>query len=269
MTFATNEESAILGDPVECYLFRQGEREWRWTSSDADVTLPDFGVFLQSTISRGAIKHSQEAETGSCEVYVPRTNPVAALFIPDGGPTVPVRLQIIVAHRGDEANAVPIFSGRVPGAGFKGGQATLGCSILSAALNNSQAGMVISAQCPRVLFSSGCDVAQSDFSDVVTVDSVTGRTVVAAAFDDRADGWYTNGKLIHPAGGRAFVVAHVGDAITLSSALPDLEAGDTVTVTAGCDGLEATCASKFDNRINCLAFSRLPPNNPYATRFKR
>ena len=78
---------------------------------------------------------------------------------------------------------------------------------------------------------------------------------------------FERGRLVWTAGanaGRAIEVrAHrlSGGTATLELWQPmvaAIEAGDTFTVTAGCDKLFATCRQKFDNAVNFRGFPHMP-----------
>lgn len=50
--------------------------------------------------------------------------------------------------------------------------------------------------------------------------------------------------------------------LALWQAMPDpIAAGDTFTVTAGCDKTFATCHDRFDNVVNFRGFPHIPGND--------
>jgi uncharacterized phage protein (TIGR02218 family) len=92
----------------------------------------------------------------------------------------------------------------------------------------------------------------------------------AAGLDDYADDWFTAGRLVWTSGANAGqaveVKSHRADAegvtIALWQAMPEpLAAGDTFTVTAGCDKHFDTCVAKFDNAANFRGFPHIPGND--------
>lgn len=266
MTFDARELSRYAGAPVEAFLFRQEDQTWSWTSADAAFAIPTIGQFTRTTISRAPLEHSREDSSGAVDVYVERTNPVAALFL-SSTPPIRIALRILQCHRGDEASFLVVFVGFVAGASFKGSQATLHCVPFDQVLRRANVGMLIQSQCPHALYSPGCGVNPAGFTDTATLSLVDGVLIKSPAFALRPNGWYLNGRLTHWSGARSFVVQHVGEALTLFSVLPALAAGQEVTVTAGCDRIEAgDCVTKFNNRVNHAGFSRLPGRNPFVGR---
>ncbi|HKQ57529.1 MAG TPA: DUF2163 domain-containing protein [Candidatus Eisenbacteria bacterium] len=261
MTFDDREQSVHEGEPVECYRFAVGTTVYRWTSADADVTLST-GTYTPAVISRGSLVQSQEDSTDSLEVMVPRYNPIATLFMPYV-PGSKVLLTVYRAHRGEESEARPLFLGEVASVVVKDNEATLTCTPLVEALGRPVPSISYQPLCNWPLYGAGCGVNAADFRDAAVVGSVSGVTVVSSTFAAKPDGWYTNGWMEDPDGEVRFITAHVGNTITLMSPYPDLTAGDTVHVLAGCDRTEATCVAKFNNFVNFMGFPRLPDRNPF------
>lgn len=129
------------------------------------------------------------------------------------------------------------------------------------------------------LYQSGCDAAVGDARCKVDLDlpAFKGSGVVDALIDARsfsatgldafASDWFTGGALTWATGanaGRILEVAvHVeGDGgVTLwmlDLPVRDIGAGDTFTVTAGCDKRIETCAARFDNVLNFRGFPDIP-----------
>lgn len=123
MSYDSREKSRHGGQPVEGYRFTKGTDVWLYTSADRALVLPA-GTFAPETIARSAMDFSQEDTGETLEVTMPRTNPVAALFI-NSLPSTPVWLNVFRAHRGDEDLAVSVFSGRIVRVRFEESEAIL------------------------------------------------------------------------------------------------------------------------------------------------
>jgi uncharacterized phage protein (TIGR02218 family) len=85
-----------------------------------------------------------------------------------------------------------------------------------------------------------------------------------------ADDWFTAGRLAWTGGANAGqaveVKSHRAEAgivtLELWQAMPEpLAAGDTFTVTAGCDKHFDTCVAKFNNAVNFRGFPHIPGND--------
>ena len=91
----------------------------------------------------------------------------------------------------------------------------------------------------------------------------------ASGLDDFADGWFTEGKLTFTGGVNAGLSVEVKShakaasvTIDLWQAMPQpIAAGDTFTVTAGCDKRFSTCHDRFNNIVNFRGFPHIPGND--------
>ena len=264
MSYDDREQSRYSGQPIEGFRFAQGSNLWLYTSADREIPLPA-GVFTPEAITRSELDFSQEDTGETIEFTIPRTNPVAALFIGDL-PSTPVWVTVYRAHRGDETLAVTIFSGKVIRARFEESEAILVGASLMAMLSRTVPVLAMQTPCNHVLYSAPCGANPTTSRDRITVTSVTGATVVSNDFALRPDQWFRGGRLETAEGETRFIADHQGDTVTLISPLPGLASLDQVWAFWGCDHLETTCETKFGNLVNHLGWSRLPGRNPFVGR---
>ena len=261
MSFDTRERSQYAGEPVECYRFSRPGELWMLTSADRPITLPS-GTYVPAPVTRGAIKQSQEDQTGTLEITLPQEHELSQLFLAET-PTERTAVIVYAAHRGDESDPAAIFVGNVASARFEPPSATLVCVPIMAAFRRTVPLLRFQRTCNWPLYGPGCGVDAAAFRDAATVSAVSGADIVAAAFALRPDGWYTNGWIENDAGERRFIVGHVGNTVTLMVPFRSLTPGTVLHAFAGCDRTEATCASKFDNLVNHFGFARIPTRNPH------
>lgn len=114
---------------------------------------------------------------------------------------------------------------------------------------------VYQAQCARTVYDSECGLSRAAFqaSGAATGASTLGRTQFASNLAQAA-GYFDLGTLTFTSGANTgaqrTVKSHPGGVVTLLSPLPAAVApGDTFTVVPGCDGLQSTCSTKFNNLI--------------------
>ncbi|MEP9397203.1 DUF2163 domain-containing protein [Mesorhizobium sp. KR2-14] len=95
-------------------------------------------------------------------------------------------------------------------------------------------------------------------------------TIIVTGLEAFAPGWFSHGVMVWTSGARAGrserIVAHRRDmrgvALTLRPAVgPEIRAGNTYSITAGCDKSFATCKAKFSNALNFQGFPHLPGND--------
>lgn len=261
MSYDALETSQRGGKPIELYRFSAGSTRTYWyTSADEEQTyLGD--LYVPEVLSRGEIAYSPESDSGGVEVGIPRTNPVAALFVPYL-PEPELALVIYRKHRGDPETIV-IFTGKVASSVFSASRCTLTCLPLREALRRRIPLNTFQSQCNWPLYSGPCGVAKASFATVGTVSAISEDTVDASAFSPPGSGWFNNGYVERFNGERRWIINHVGSTLTLLSPFVGLVVGESLTAYAGCDRTEAVCQSKFSNIVNHLGFSRLPTKNPF------
>ncbi len=136
------------------------------------------------------------------------------------------------------------------------------------------------------LYQYGCDADLGDGKCGVNVNlpaykglgSVAGLPVAAAAqrlftasgLSDFASGWFTRGKIVWTSGANNGLAMEV-KLHSLAAGIVTIElwqamantiaAGDTFSVTAGCDKQAATCQAKFSNMVNYRGFHLMPGND--------
>lgn len=118
--------------------------------------------------------------------------------------------------------------------------------------------------CRYTLGDDRCKVNLASFTDTGSVTGVsTQRAVFGTSGISNVAGYYTDGVLTWQTGLNAGIISevrlHVPFNIYLHVGTPfDIFAGDTFTVSAGCDLLVRTCRDKFNNLVNHGGFPFIP-----------
>jgi uncharacterized phage protein (TIGR02218 family) len=113
----------------------------------------------------------------------------------------------------------------------------------------------------------GVDLTAPAYKGAAQVASATSRRrFTASGLAAFADGWFTRGLLTFTSGanaGRAIEVKrHTGSALELwQETAEPIAAGDTFSVSAGCDKVIGTCTAKFSNAVNFRGFPQMPGND--------
>jgi len=142
---------------------------------------------------------------------------------------------------------------------------------LSEALGE-ESGRLYTSNCGADLGDGRCriNLNAAAYKGAGTVLAVTAASSFSASgLGAYADGWFTAGKLTFTGGANAGLSAEVkthrvsgGVRLDLWQAMPQpIEAGDTFTVTAGCDKRFATCHGRFNNIVNFRGFPHIPGND--------
>lgn len=265
MTYNAAETGMQSGAPVELYDFSRGAFHWYYTSSDSDVQF-DSRLWKAATLQRTGIEQSQEQARNSIQITTSRAMEVADLWRVSP-PSDVIGLTIRRFHVGDNDPAL-IWVGRVLNVQWSGSQATIHCEPVSTSIARTGLRRNYQRACPHVLYSAACGVPKASEVIAATITAAAGVVISAPEFDAQPDGFFSGGFVEWEveAGNyeRRFVTQHVGDDLTLSTAIGNsLIAGMSVSAYPGCDHTLSTCHSKFNNRANYGGFPFIPRKNPH------
>ncbi len=150
---------------------------------------------------------------------------------------------------------------------------------LAAELQQKQ-GRIFQAGCDAALGDARCgvDVNDPSYSASATVAAVTGGQVLQLTGADAFQaGWFNRGVLTFTSGANAgvnyqlqshVVTSGIVSVGVWSAFLKPVEAGDTLTLIAGCDKQFATCIKKFSNGVNFRGCPHMPGND-FVTTYPR
>jgi len=263
MTYTGQEAATYQGQPVELYKFVRRATCWLYTSADEAVTV-GADTYQPVTISRGAVKRSQERSSSELAVHLSLNLSLIPPFI-TSTPATPVSLTITRLHR-EDGETIVFWRGEVSAAEIEGDQATLTCVSPLSAHEKSVPRLVVQQQCPNVLYDKSCGLDPEDFKTSGTVSQVSsdGLDVTVPGIDALGDGFFKAGWLqIAGTDLRAFVVKHTNDVVRLLTPLAGLADGVAVDLFAGCDRTVQQCRDRFDNVHNHLGFPLMPERNPF------
>lgn len=132
---------------------------------------------------------------------------------------------------------------------------------------DTKVGRLYSISCDAVLGDNRCKVdllGNSQFFKVGTVTDVTNNGNFLGS-ESYTDGYFNQGTLHFTSGLNKGLERNIrvqkGDTIITFLPFPyDIANGDAYEMTAGCDKQPATCAGKFNNKINFRGFDFVPTN---------
>lgn len=262
------EQDETQGSRVELFLFEteDGLHKWGYTTDRVGRTLGT-NSFVPGQIKRGELRQQVgDANAEKLAITVPFDNPVAVLHVPYLPPR-PVKVTVYSYQRNDPmGEVVQGFVGYITSFSQKGEEATLECSQIIDALSQVVPWVTFKSDCVWSLYGPGCGVSKALFAENVTsVSTVVGEKITAPIFATMPDGWFTNGFLFNPATGeQRFITKHSAaeSAVYLVYPLLGYNFGPLVAY-AGCDRKRGTCSTKFNNKLNYLAFDHGPKYNVF------
>lgn len=262
MSYQDIEASTHTGQPIELYRFALGTTVWRYTSTQDAVTYAA-EKYTPAPIRRSEIEQTQEFGRAMLNLEAALDIGVVQSFIvapPDGV----LSLTVFRQHLSDpDAEFITWWKGRIVSVVFGGITAQMRCEPIFTTLKRSGRRANYQINCRHPLYHSGCKVNAADYKTVGIVDSVVGLDITASALLSLPTGWFVGGRLM-AANAQRMIVASSGGALTLSTPIPGLQAGDEFEAYPGCDHTLATCAAKFSNQLNYGGFPYIPVKNPFA-----
>lgn len=271
MSYTTREQSQHEGQPVECFEFVTPFGSYLYTSGDVAVTVAA-KTFTPLTIRRTTIKagtHSEENLDVQIEL------PATCEFAKDCAyQQTPPSITAIVyrVHRGDDYSVdyVIYWKGPVAALALEGNIVKARVpSVFGNALAGHLPTIHYQGVCNHVLFDSGCKVVRSSYAVSTTVVSASGFNLQIASMGAFPDGYFIAGEArLIGTGERRMVMDQVGTVLTLNHPFGQIQPGDNIEVTAGCDhSYNGNCKNKFNNAINFGGFPFIPNINVFIEGF--
>lgn len=265
MTFIAAELSTYNNSPLELYLFSTaGGETWAYTNGTKQQTRGS-QVYAPAPISRNAVDTNPGEAPKMLEITLPENNALIAQFIPYL-PVTPISVTVYRRHFTDPSNEYAVvFTGAAASVRFDNGAAVLACRPVAASIQRKAPWQTYQSSCNWALYSLGCGLNRDDYKTTGVVTAITNFDLLITAAGALPDGWFTTGFVRRDSTGEVrWITAHVGAVITLQKDFQGLEGGEAVSVFAGCDRLETTCASKFNNKLRFLGWPDIPTKNPFA-----
>lgn len=280
MTYNSLEVSNSSGRPVALYLFQYGNTYWRYTTSDADITLgldenDDPAIWLAQTITDSGVRQGG-SDQNDLTITVQGDNPVAELFR-NGQPNGKVWLTVRRWHIGDPDDETPLlWSGTVLNAIYEEdlSAATIKGRSLGGTYDRQGLRLAWGRMCPHVLYGIGCNVAASNAKEdhgypyeIATLDG-TSFTVLdyVEPTENAGSGGFTGGFVEWTRGDGSFnrrgIEKQVGNNFQLLGTTAGLEVALEVTLYPGC-ARNTTACKTFDNLPNYGGFPHLPGKSPF------
>ena len=259
----TDLEIASKRKPAELFhLWTADEAtHWRYTSHDAPVTY-DGNVYQPAMISRGENEKDVELEVSKMSIKV------SSLSDPIKDDLTARTAQRIWAavyklHKEDLTVAAVIFVGQVKGTVFDGVNCTIECVGFEQFLHQIVPKDRYQPTCNKTLFDSRCRLVAATYATLCTISAIDSDMMIltCTGADAQADGYFNLG-FVNYSGHRRMISSHVGEDILLRFPISTVATQTQITLYPGCDKLQATCTTKWNNLANFLGFPNIPYDNP-------
>ena len=153
------------------------------------------------------------------------------------------------------------YIGNITGIAMQGDTAVVNLEAKDKSLGFNVPRLVYQSTCNNDLFDTHCEVIAANYSNIITITSVSGSTITASDFANKPDGYYTLGYVQYQ-GEYRFITNHVGSTLTMLTPFGEDVTGKAIVAYAGCNKSAPVCVSKFNNIDNFLGFAYIPSKNP-------
>lgn len=262
MSYTDREQGVETGAPIELYEFRApGYLPFRYTSAAYNITRLG-ATYTAKAMERSRLKvATQDTDDHYLEIKIPANDPYVIRF---GVQVAPIGLELTIYrfHEGDDpATAIALWLGPVTAITIDGDQATIRTtSIFGAMLSGNLPSVYFQAPCNWTLFDEQCGVNRDLWSFTATVTNITANTITLNAWSPTfASVSFLGGEMVLTRNGERRAIAfRTGTDIVVNFPFADLEIGDSVRLSAGCNHSFDDCKNKFNNAVNYGGCKQIP-----------
>jgi uncharacterized phage protein (TIGR02218 family) len=179
-------------------------------------------------------------------------------------PIEPVTITVYRILASDPTQYVVVFKGSVMQVSIEGNQVSAKCEAKSQYLSKRIPNVIHQSFCNHDVYDTGCALNDAAWKVSATITTVSGASLVAAAFNDYADDYFKGGWITYD-GDMRLITSHTQGTSTVTLQIPfdsRVYASVTVDVYPGCDGNPSTCVNKFNNLVHFLGMPYISSRNP-------
>lgn len=269
MTYAQKDKSLIQGEPFECYEIKTARDTWRYTSHNKKQTVGGF-EYVPQFIQRSSIEISSDlSNEATTDITVDAKGPVALACAYNATPLKMV-VKIIRAHEGTDLDTdfEVIWNGEFVSATTAGNLSTIKTRLLAVASTAGKLGSIVyKTSCNNTLFDERCGVDPALHTRESKVVAVRGQKItVVNSFYGSAGlnlGTLVNLRNVE----KRVIISNLGNELTIDIPFDDIQPGDDVSMTRGCDLMRlGSCKQIYNNTARYVGFDFVAVNNPFITR---
>lgn len=277
-TFFEDEKSAEDSQPREFYEIVQSSAvTYRIASGVRDISYGG-NTYKAAPAARTEITVDLLSAEAQLTLALACTHPLVERFFSQGSPPRQISVRVFrMQLRSGEVEE--IWAGIVTSVAFDSKELVAKFAIPSRfhqAVKREIPGYVLDRDCPYILYDKRCRVNDGDFSATSTIAGVNGRSVRVVAvpafsvapLGDNNVSFAVGGDITHVATGerqtiftQSVVDANGNTTFDMQAPIPEMKAGDTVVVRAGCRHSVISCQNKFANIANYGGMPFLPSRN--------
>jgi uncharacterized phage protein (TIGR02218 family) len=267
MTYAIIEESEELSQPVDLYLFKLEDLEWRYTAADGDVTVGGY-TWTAVSISDDGIKQTGESTTDALTITCDSSIEPAQIYM-NFPPSRAMQVFILRGHVDDD-QVIAAYSGEVSQHNCPTpGTSVITVETISASMSRSGVRFGWQRTCPYALYDElTCKVDKTLWGVPGTVDAIdfdTGDLTINALAgqpDNKFSGGFVMWLTVDRGTEFRAAETQTGAVVKMFGTNEGLELGQAMTVYPGCDRTTNGCIG-FNNLDNYGGVPNMPGVSPF------
>jgi len=248
---------------VELYKIVEGANEYFFTSADNEIVYSG-DAYVPTASGRSEVENKSELARSNLEVSLNIDHELSQRYMT----TVVDEVVSLTLFTDDGTATLFAWKGRLASVKPEGGVMKLIFESIYTSLRRPGLRERFQRNCRHALYGRRCKADMGDFEESSTATAVSGDTVTCPAASGFPDGYFLGGMLKAPDGTLRFVVAHVGNQVTLVRSIDSLNEAllggvQNVKLYPGCDRTREMCNTRFDNIDNNGSFAYIPIRNPF------
>jgi uncharacterized phage protein (TIGR02218 family) len=258
MTVYDDYDRSVDGaKPAELFQFSGGIQAYYTTRQRPILYMG--ATYEPDYIVHGEIEQSEELSKQELEITLKSSASVARLYIADVPPNG-VNVRVFRFIEGISEFRL-VWAGRVVKADFdsENDECRLACEPIFTMLKRPGLRRNYQLLCPYALYDNNCGKDIAPYTSHAIVAAVAGGRVTMSGINVTS-GYYIGG-IFRFGSYLKLIINHVGNTLTLASAVPGLTINTYADVSAGCDKTLSTCANRFGNTLNFGGFPYIPTRN--------
>jgi hypothetical protein len=266
MTYATESENIELAKSPELYCINAGfgQEVSYYTNYDQNVVFQG-NEYLARAIQRSGFSMERTLKTVDVSISAPITTEFGAFIALN--PAIRTDVTIVSAYLPTvDTNYRVIFKGVVMSVDVQDFVLTARCSSFNYMLQDKIPRLFFQTNCNHHIFDDFCGLAKNTYKKVKTVVSVTGA-VVELDLSDLTNIYLKGGTLVF-GNDQRLITNQSGNNLTLLVPMPQVHAGDLVTLYPGCSGAAGACQAYNNLEDGFLGFPTIPTRNPILWGFR-
>ncbi len=268
MTFDSDERGVETSRPRELIVITHGTTSYQIATGERDILIGG-QLYVATPSARSDFEiENASSNQGSAQrdvtIQLAVTHPYVKRYLAFGSPPQLTAITIIRAQL-ISGETEQVYTGYVTSLAIEHHIARFLLSSKAQRMFGRRLPVLLVDQaCGHILYDANCRISRPAFTFSTTVTFVDGRDIKVASMSGHPDDWAKGGAVKHTSSGEQMTIwKQVGVDIEMQAPVAEIQTGDAIEISAGCEHDIITCGTKFSNAVNFGALPQRPTSNPY------